>query len=230
MSYKYSELAIIIPSKNIENIHTCLKSIKNQTKKPGQTIIVFSKQNFFKNKKNLIFSSTKISNQVVQRTHGLSLIDKKIKLILQLDDKFYLNKFSVENIVNQWNKVDKNVAGIGIKSKIHEFDKINHFKSLKNIILNISSEPGKVQKNGLNNQFISKKKLYSVDWLPGGLSSWRLEHVPHIYNRKFPHIKWSVFEDLIFSYDVKFNKKYHLLMCSNIKAYQIKTKKKKNYN
>lgn len=226
MSYKSSELAIIIPSNDKENIKTCINSIKNQTKKPGQTIIVFPKQNFFKNKKKLIFSNTGVANQVLQRTHGLSFINKKIKLILQLDDKFYLNKFAVENLVNQWNKVDKNVAGIGIKSKINEFDKINNFKFLKNIILNNSNDPGKVLKNGLNNQFKSKKNIYSVDWLPGGLSSWRLELVPHIINRKFPIIKWSIFEDLIFSYDVKFNKKFDLLMCNNVRAYQIKKKKR----
>ena len=51
---------------------------------------------------------------------------------------------------------------------------------------------------------MSKNKLVDVDWLQGGLSSWSLKHVPNIFNRKFPLIKWSVFEDLIFSYNVKF--------------------------
>ena len=222
MHYKSSDLAIIIPSNNYQNIKICLRSIKNQTQKPAQTIVVFSKKISFKNKKKLIFCNAKIANQVLQRTYGLSLMEKKIKLILQLDDKFFLDKYAVENLIKQWNIVDKNVAGIGIKSKISNFNKINRFNFLKKIILNISPEPGKVLKNGLNNQFTSKKKLYSVDWLQGGLSSWRLEHIPHVFNRKFPIIKWSIFEDLIFSYDVKFNKKFVLLFCNKVKAYPIK--------
>ena len=44
MFYKSSDLAIIIPSKNYQNINICLNSIKKQTKKPGQTIVVFDKK------------------------------------------------------------------------------------------------------------------------------------------------------------------------------------------
>ena len=90
-----------------------------------------------------------------------------------------------------------------------------------------SNKPGKVLISGFNNQPISKKKLKDVDWLQGGLSSWRLKLVPHIFSRKFPINKWSVFEDLIFSFNVKFQKNLRLEVCDGIKAFVIKTKKQK---
>ena len=123
MIYKSSDLAIIIPSKNYKNINICLESIKKQSKKPGQTIIVFDKKKNFKSSKKIIFSHTRQANQVLQRTHGLSLINKKIKLILQLDDKFYLHTKAIENLIKDWNLADKNIAGIGLKSNLKDSNK-----------------------------------------------------------------------------------------------------------
>ena len=42
-------------------------------------------------------------------------------------------------------------------------------------------------------------------WLNGGMTSWKLKLIPQIYNRKFPILKWSVCEDLFFSYNVSKN-------------------------
>ena len=228
MIYKSSNLAIIIPSINYQNIKTCLDSIKNQTKEVGQTIIVFDKENNFKSTKHIIFSHTNKSNQVFQRNHGLKLINKKIKLILQLDDKFYLQKKAIENLINEWNSVDDNVAGIGIKSNFmyHNPDK---FTSLKYITLTGYKNPGKVLISGFNTPLISTNKLTDVDWLQGGLSSWKLKHVPNIFNRMYPLVKWSILEDLIFSFHVKFEKKLKLQMSSGRKAFVL-NKTKENYS
>ena len=228
MVYKSSNLAIIIPSRNYKNINICLNSIKNQTKKPGQTIVVFDKKNNFKSNKKTIFSHTKFSNQVLQRTHGLKLIDKKIKLILQLDDKFYLHKKAIENLINEWNAADINVAGIGIKSNI-KWHNLNRFKLLKYIILSGSKKPGKVLINGSNTPLISRSTLKDVDWLQGGLSSWKLEYVPSIFKRKYPLVKWSILEDLIFSFHIKNKKNFKLQINNELKAFVLK-KTEENYN
>ena len=226
MIYKSSELAIIVPSINYQNIKTCLKSIKNQTQKVGQTIIVFNKKSDFKNSKQITYSYTNRSNQVLQRNRGLNLINKKIKLILQLDDKFYLHKKAIENLINEWNVAEENVAGIGIKSnfKYHNADKFNF---LKYITLTGSKRPGKVLISGYNTPLISKNNLKDVDWLQGGLSSWKLQHVPNIFNRKYPLVKWSILEDLIFSFHIKFKRNFKLQMSSGLKAFVLQTKKKK---
>ncbi len=227
MNYKSSDLAVIIPSVNYKNINKCIDSILKQTKKPGQTIVIFNKKKNFKRRKNIQFSYTNLANQVHQRNHGLNLIKKNIKLILQLDDKFYLHNKAIENLVKEWNESEKNVAGIGIKSNF-QYENIDKYKLLKLITLTGNNQPGKVLISGFNNKLISNKKLFDVDWLQGGLSSWNLKLVPSIFNRKFPIIKWSILEDLIFSYDIKYNKNYKLKMSNSLKAYVIKNKNKKN--
>ena len=227
MVYKSSDLAIIIPSNNHYNVNICLNSIKKQTKKPGQTIIVFDKKKNFISTKKIIFSYTKISNQVLQRTHGLSLINKKIKLILQLDDKFYLHKKAIENLINEWNVAEENVAGIGIKSN-YKYQNVDKFNLLKYITLTGSKQPGKVLISGHNNKLITRGKLKDVDWLQGGLTSWKLKHVPNIFNRRYPLLQWSIFEDLIFSFHIKFKKNFKLQISSGLKAFSIK-KTEENY-
>ena len=222
MNYKSSNIAIIIPSTNYKNIKSCIDSIQRQTKKPGQTIIVFNKKKNFKKKKNIIFSYINKSNQVHQRTHALSFLNKNIKLILQLDDKFYLDEKAIENLTDEWNTLPTNVAGIGIKSDF-KYDNLNKFKLLKCVTLTGSDEPGKVLVSGFNNKLVTSKKYVDVDWLQGGLSSWRLKYVSKIFNRKFPVIKWSILEDLIFSYSIKVKGKFKLKFSNSIKAYVIKS-------
>ena len=224
MRYNSSNLAIIIPTVNLKNIKKILLSIKRQTKKPGQTIFISNTKINYKNTKKTIFTKSKISNQVHQRNVGLNLINKNIKIILQLDDKFYLHKRAIERLIKEWNSADEEVAGIGIESNLFD-ENINKFTILKYLTLTGSNNPGKVLISGFNNKLISKKNLTNVDWLQGGLSSWRLKYVSNIFNRNFPIIKWSIIEDLIFSFHIKSKKKYRLLYNKGIKAYVIKDQK-----
>ena len=63
---------------------------------------------------------------------------------------------------------------------------------------------------------VRKKKIKKMKWLNGGMTSWKLKFIPQIYKRKFPILKWSVCEDLFFSYGV--SKKYKLILSSKSKA------------
>ena len=100
---------------------------------------------------------------------------------MQLDDKFYLHKKAIENLIKEWNDVGKDVAGIGIESNF-VYENINKYIFLKYITLTGSNQPGKVLISGFNNKLVSQKNLKNVDWLQGGLSSWRLKYVPSIFN------------------------------------------------
>ena len=111
MKYTSSQLAIIIPSVNTSNILKCINSIKRQTKKPGQTIIVFDKKKNFQNKDNIIFSHTNKSNQVYQRNHGFR-VKKNIKLILQLV-KIMLHNKAIEDLIKDWNYYQKMLLELG---------------------------------------------------------------------------------------------------------------------
>ena len=147
---------------------------------------------------------------------------------MQLDDKFYLNNRAIENLIKEWNSAEDDVAGIGIESNFF-YEEYKQFNFLKFLTLTGSKIPGKVLISGFNNKLISKKNLINVDWLQGGLSSWRLKYVPDIFNRNFPIIKWSIMEDLIFSFHIKSKKNYKLIFNKGIKAYVIKGQKE-NYS
>ena len=230
--FKKRNLAIIIASLGNKNyLNRCLKAIAKQSILPNQIVIVLPKGTIFHhNLHNLDIYYSKIKNQVFQRNLGISKLRRNIKILLQLDDRVILQKNAIRNLLSSWNQnSNQNIAGIGL-NEISEVEKYNFFNShisLLNILfLKIFEKfgifkPGSVLLNGMCVQYSNLKKLTKVSWLKGGLSSYDLSKVKKIiYNRTFPKIKWSVCEDLIFSYYL--SKKYHLLVCSGAKAQILK--------
>ena len=211
-----NQLAIIIPAlKNSDNLQRTLKAIYNQTILPDQLIIILStKEKITLSKKinnKIIYS--KVKNQVYQRTLGLKFLKKNIDILLQLDDKIVLKKKSIQYLHDEWNMADNNIAGIAINPLGDIRPKINFFHYLT---LTSSNKQGKILPSGFVCGWNETKKNKSMEWLNGGMTSWKLTLVPQIYNRKFPIIKWSVCEDLFFSYKV--SKKYKLLLSAKSKA------------
>ena len=90
-----------------------------------------------------------------------------------------------------------------------------------------SNTDGLILPSGFVNGWNETKKNKKMSWLNGGMTSWKLKLIPQIYNRKFPILKWSVCEDLFFSYNV--SKKYKLLLSSKSKAKIILKTKKINF-
>jgi glycosyltransferase involved in cell wall biosynthesis len=230
--FKKRNLAIVIASLGDKKyLNKCLEAIANQSIRPNQIIIVLPEgQVFHHNLHNLFIYYSKIKNQVFQRNLGISKLRKNIKILLQLDDRVILQKNAIKNLLNSWNQnSNKNIAGIGL-NEISEVQKHNFFNSqisLLNILIFKIFEkfgifkPGSVLLNGMCLQYSNLKKLTKVSWLKGGLSSYDLSKVKKIiYNRTFPKIKWSVCEDLIFSYYL--SKKYKLLVCSSAKVQVLK--------
>ncbi len=222
-----NKLAIILTARRKNLIlEQTLNAIYKQTILPEQLIIVLAEKekiNYLpKLKTKVIFS--KIKNQVYQRKLGLKFLDKKIDIILQLDDKIILEKNSIKFLLDEWKQADKNVAGIGINPKKYTRPKASLFHLLT---LTNSNIDGKVLTSGFANGWSEAKKNREMSWLNGGMTSWKLKLVPQIYNRKFPILKWSVCEDLFFSYNV--SKKYKLLLSSKSKAKIIPKRKKINF-
>jgi hypothetical protein len=222
---KKNKIAIILTARKRNSVlNQTINAIYKQTVLPNQLIIVLAtkeKINFStKIKTKVVYS--KIKNQVYQRGLGLQFLNKNINVILQLDDKIILEKNSIKYLLSEWNKADKNVAGIGINPTNFIRPKSNLFHKLT---LTNSNIDGIVLPSGFVSGWNKTKKNKRMSWLNGGMTSWKLKLVPHIYNRKFPIIKWSVCEDLFFSYKVA--KKYKLILCSKSKAKIIPKKVKK---
>ena len=219
-----NKIAIILTARKRNSVlNQTINAIYKQTVLPNQLIIVLAtkeKINFStKIKTKVVYS--KIKNQVYQRGLGLQFLNKNINVILQLDDKIILEKNSIKYLLSEWNKADKNVAGIGINPTNFIRPKSNLFHKLT---LTNSNIDGIVLPSGFVSGWNKTKKNKRMSWLNGGMTSWKLKLVPHIYNRKFPIIKWSVCEDLFFSYKVA--KKYKLILCSKSKAKIIPKKEK----
>lgn len=221
-----NKIAIILTAREKNHVlDKAINAIYKQTILPDQLIIVLTtkeKINFFKKIKTKIIYS-KIKNQVYQRKLGLKFLNKDINIILQLDDKIILDKNSIKHLLAEWSQADKNVAGIALNPKDYIRPKSNLFHKLT---LTNSSIDGKVLLSGFASGWSETKKNKMISWLNGGMTSWKLKLVPQIYNRKFPIVKWSVCEDLFFSYNVA--KDYKLLLSSKSKAKIIQKKIKEN--
>ena len=211
-----NKLAIILTAKKYNNIlKKSLEAIYKQKVLPQQLIIVLTeKVNLVipkKIKSKVIYS--KIKNQIYQRNIGLKFLNKNIEIILQLDDKMVLEKNSIKFLLEERKECDTNIAGIAINPKNYVRPKTTLFHHLT---LTNSNIDGKILASGFANGWSEVKKNKEMNWLNGGMTSWKIKLVPQIYNRKFPILNWSVCEDLFFSYNV--SKKYKLLLSSKSKA------------
>lgn len=229
MKLSSKNLAIIIPTlyKNKIFLKKTIKSIFNQSISPAQILIISDNkrivnENFIK-KKNIFILTSKIKNQVLQRNIGFKNLSSQIKIVVQLDDYFILDKNCLSNLLNLWNKVkDPKVAGIGL----NELN--NKKKNFIKVILGLDSYfPGKILKNGFNSDYANVSEDQYLDWLKGGCSSYNLKKIKNFLetNNKYNIVKWSVGEDIDFS--IKLKKNYKLMVCSKAKIYMQNSKRQK---
>ena len=217
------KISIIIctigPNKNLMKL---LSSISRQSHMPLEVIIVTYKKIFnfnkYKFKINIIKSEKK--NQVYQRGLGLKYLSKFSKFILQLDNRIILDKTCLYELEKKWQSANNDIVGIGLNPKNHL-----HNSGFLNRIMQLFNLSGKVFKFGLNVNYSDIKKDLQVDWLKGGLSSWKKKYILSLLPRKYPNWDWAVGEDVDFSLMKKKNQK--LIVCEKSKAF-IKDLKKKS--
>ena len=213
---KNNNFAIIITAKRYNKIlKKSLEAIYKQTVLPQQLVVVLAETGklIIPNKIRSKIVYSQIKNQVHQRTIGLKFLNKNIKIILQLDDKIILEKNSIKFLLDEWKNADNDTAGIALNPQNYFRPKTSlfHFLTLTN-----SNIDGKILSSGFANGWSEIKKNKKMKWLNGGMTSWKLKFIPQIYKRKFPILKWSVCEDLFFSYSI--SKKYKLILSSKSKA------------
>ena len=68
----------------------------------------------------------------------------------------------------------------------------------------------------------------SPDWLNGGTTSWNLKYAKDLFSRKYPLLKWSVCEDVIYSYNK--SKKYKLKLSEKSKAFYLQRNSKISFS
>lgn len=214
MIYQSKHIGIIIPTNGNKSILSVLNSIKQQTKKAGQVVVVQNHITNFNIQKNITLIFSKIQNQVYQRSLAKNYIKKNIKIILQLDDYVCLKRNTLEELLKEWNSVGNNVVGIGLNIDNYFPKKTN---ILKKFLDNNTNYPGKVLKSGYVTGWGKNFFTSSPDWLNGGSSSWRLRNAKDLFIRRYPHLHWSVSEDVIYSFHK--SQKFKLKLSRNAKAY-----------
>ena len=216
---------MIITTKGIDrNLKKVYQSLILQKYKPKKIIISsYNKlSNFFKCE--IIYSS--VQNQVYQRSKALKKVKLKEKDILVfLDDKIILDKNCLFELNKEWNSSKKNIAGIGLSCVNYSPPKVNFGHRFTHTN---TSEPGKILKNGFVSGYGNLKKNIKVEWLNGGMTSWKYSCIKNNLSRNYPLINWSVGEDLIFSYNI--SKKYDLIVSKRSKCKIVPNNKKENLN
>jgi len=215
--YITQDLAILVPTKDRpKEIERLIQSIVDQDCKIGRVIIVASGQ-------DILEVVTKFSpwlsveyyrsepGQIRQRNMGISILDDSTKLVATMDDDAVFHKNSIKEMINFWNRVEPETAGVGFNIVNQNTHKHNWFRGL----LGFSGpEPGRVLKSGNCTSISNVKENIRCEWLNGGGTVWRQDILI-----KYPHAEiksnWAVCEDLIYSYPK--SKKYPLYISKKSK-------------
>jgi len=218
MIYTTNDIAIIIPTKDRPTqLNNLLNSLVLQKVSYGRVIIVDGGQSVeavvleYKNKLPIEYYNCNPPGQIRQKNLGLSKLNPKYPLICFFDDDIVLEQNAFENIINYWNQVDVNTAGIC-------FNIINEvpppFSWFGRLIYFSSSIPGKVLASGRNTSLANINKNIKSEWLGGGYTIWKHDILKK-YTQNNLNTHWAIAEDLRFSYPI--GKHYPLFVCANAK-------------
>ena len=143
---------------------------------------------------------------------GLSKLNQKCPLICFFDDDIVLEQDAFKNMINYWNQVDSDTAGIC-------FNIVNEapppFSWFGKFIFFSSSMPGKVLASGRSTSLANIKENIRSEWLGGGYTIWKHDILKK-YAQENLNTNWAIGEDLKFSYPI--GKKYPLFVCADAKV------------
>jgi len=219
LQYSGDDLAVLIPTKDRpEQIKTLLQGIAEQSVSCGRIIIVATGKDIssevmaFSDCLPVEYHYSETPGQIRQRNIGISLLNQQTKLVACLDDDIALTPTAFEEMINFWNQIEPNTAGVGFNITN---EAAFRFSALKYILGLGGSRPGQVLRSGANMSIASVKKTIRSHWLNGGATVWRqavLKDNPY----KEIDTRWAVYEDVIFSYPL--GKQYPLYICATAKV------------
>lgn len=209
--YSSDRLAAVVPTKDRpEDVKRLLDSIRKQTNRPGLVVIVdsggASKEEVQKylGTLNINYIDTNIVGQIAQRNYGITLVPEQFELIAYLDDDIVLDEHAMENMIREWNRKEKETAGIGflINNNNEPADGI-----IRKLFYMGSGKPGEILKSGYNVPVSKMNGTARSGWLCGGATVWKRTIIEENKHRQI-RSKWAICEDIIFSYPI--GKKYPL--------------------
>ncbi len=214
------DLALLIPTKDRPGkLDELLNSIAGQSVACGRVIVVDGAYNakevvtIFKARLPIEYYQSPIPGQIRQRKLGLAKLEPDNKLIGLLDDDLVLEAGAVEGMLNLWNSVEPDTAGIGfnmVNVPRHRYSRIKGFFCLDH------PQMGKVMKSGMNTSINNIDADIRTQWLGGGYTVWQ-QKILHNHLQETINTKWAVGEDLRYSYPL--SKHYPLYVCCNARVH-----------
>ena len=210
---EFNKLTIIIPSLLGNIDETWIEQInKFQQQKINIIISVppsLSKKNKFLNKfdKRILIISSDKKGQVNQRQYGYKFV--KTDYLMHMDDDIFISIKNLKILLNQFENLPRK-SSIAPRLIIKNNNKKQlFFTKYINLLLynDFKPRPGTISKSTFaippNLSFDSSKSIESVDWIPGGISIIRKEHI--IKDQYFSFEGKAYCEDLIHSNLLKKN-------------------------
>lgn len=214
-TYSGKDLTIIIPTKDRpQQLRKLLGSIAGQTVHCGRVMVIDGGESVrdvvlgFAGSLPIEHHKCDPPGQIRQRNVGKGLLDERALLVGFIDDDIVLEPDALEGMINFWNRIDKNTAGVGFNGIHFTF---SNYSSIFSRLLTKHRTPGRVLKCGINTSIENVPYDIKTEWLGGGFTVWR-----HDILKEFPQdelkTRWAAGEDLRFSYPI--GKKYPLYVCS----------------
>ena len=195
-----ASLAVLIATRNRpQNLLRAMKSIAASEPQPAVVIVVSSGDNVseFINSIQwpfiLVHEHILGYGQIRQKQKGIDLLPEYIEWVLFMDDDIQLDSKAIFNALTLKQYFPEPILGIGFGAvSVKKQSVLKSFTSRKNL--------GKVTSDGRNLDYASSRRVIPTDWL-NGISMWN-KSILHKYDFPYLDSKYSICEDLIFSYSV----------------------------
>ena len=217
--YESRDVAFIIPTKDRpEKVENLLDSLARQTSMCGRIIIVDGGRSVkntvmsFSGRLPVEYCRCLPPGQIRQRNMGISRLNNSDRLVGFLDDDMVLEPDALEKMVDFWNRVDVDTAGVGFNVT----DAGDELSSMPvSLFPGRFSVPGRVLSSGANLPIQNITEDISTQWLGGGYTVWRREILQNFPQDNL-NTRWAIGEDVRYSYPI--GKKYPLFVCAGARA------------
>ena len=209
-------ISLIIPTKDRpEDMKCLLESIRDQSRKPNQIIIVDGSDNPIKevidrfSYLNIDYIIVPLPSSTRQRNVGIRHLSKKATWVGIFDDDIVLEKDAIEEVLktaHEFKKNKKPIGGISMNDIFKSSYKKLQTGRMANLIRRIffldSPKRGIVTMGGVNVKYSGDfDRQFEIEWIAGGMVFWKKEVLD-----KFSFDEWytgyGLGEDLDFSYRV----------------------------
>jgi glycosyltransferase involved in cell wall biosynthesis len=219
------QAAVVIATRNRPaELRRLLRSLQDQTPRPGQVVVVDSSDQPERNLGRefqglrLDYQHSRRRGAARQRNMGIKRVDRKIDLVGFVDDDAVLDRGALEQVRKFFMSAPPGIGGAALNLINHPDLDFRRLKAsrLAKFLGAYSARPGTVSPSGFQTMIGSVDVDTFLDWLPSGAVFWRKGVL-----EKFEFDEWfedySYLEDLDLSYRV--GKEYRLVVLSRAGHY-----------